>query len=75
MGHAENQARGFQRALNDYLRSTGQDPEQGTRKIADLLERIDAEPLPTLAGRKLTQTLARHRHHPAALQQGRAGRR
>ncbi|MBD0422298.1 alpha/beta fold hydrolase [Streptomyces sp. TRM S81-3] len=59
MGHAENQTRGFQRALDDYLESTGQDPEQGSRKIADLLERIDSEPLPTSSpGRKLTQTLA-----------------
>jgi pimeloyl-ACP methyl ester carboxylesterase len=56
--HAENQARGFQRALDNYLRSTGQDPRQGTRKIADLLKRLDAEPLPTSSGRKLTQTLA-----------------
>ncbi|MEU9230513.1 alpha/beta hydrolase [Streptomyces massasporeus] len=59
VGHAQNQARGFQRALNGYLRSTGQDPEDGTRKIADLLRRIDARPLATGApGRKLTQTLA-----------------
>ncbi|MGW0815415.1 alpha/beta hydrolase [Streptomyces viridiviolaceus] len=59
MGHAENQTRGFQRALDDYLESTGQDPERGTRKIAALLDRIDAEPLPTSSpGRKLTQTLA-----------------
>ncbi|GAT81009.1 peptidase [Streptomyces sp. F-3] len=58
VGHARNQARGFQRALNGYLKSTGQDPEQGSRKIAALLERLDAEPLPTSSGRKLTQTLA-----------------
>ncbi|MCX4764830.1 alpha/beta hydrolase [Streptomyces sp. NBC_01275] len=58
VGHAENQARGFQRALDDYLKSTGQDPEQGSEKIADLLDRIDADPLPTSDGRKLTQTLA-----------------
>ncbi|MFD5744480.1 alpha/beta hydrolase [Streptomyces massasporeus] len=59
VGHAQNQARGFQRALNGYLKSTGQDPEDGTRKIADLLRRIDARPLETGApGRKLTQTLA-----------------
>ncbi|WP_367320955.1 alpha/beta hydrolase [Streptomyces sp. HUAS ZL42] len=58
VGHAENQTRGFQRALNDYLKSTGQDPERGTQKIADLLKRIDADPLPTSSGRKLTQTLA-----------------
>ncbi|MGW0910335.1 alpha/beta hydrolase [Streptomyces sp. NPDC002784] len=56
--HAKNQARGFQRALNNYLKSTGQDPEEGSRKIADLLERIDADPLPTSSKRKLTQTLA-----------------
>ncbi|MEU6401340.1 alpha/beta hydrolase [Streptomyces sp. NPDC046985] len=58
VGHAENQTRGFQRALNDYLTSTGQDPERGTRKIADLVRRLDADPLPASAGRKLTQTLA-----------------
>ncbi|MEU6541142.1 alpha/beta hydrolase [Streptomyces sp. NPDC047000] len=58
VGHAENQAKGFQRALDDYLRSTGQNPEQGSRKIADLLKRLDTTPLPTSSGRKLTQTLA-----------------
>jgi pimeloyl-ACP methyl ester carboxylesterase len=58
VGHAENQARGFQRALDDYLKSTGQAPAQGSRKIADLLKRLDARPLPTSSGRKLTQTLA-----------------
>ncbi|MFD9437275.1 alpha/beta hydrolase [Streptomyces sp. NPDC060006] len=58
VGHAENQARGFQRALEDYLKSTGQDPEEGSRKIADLLKRIDSEPLPTSGGRDLTQQLA-----------------
>ncbi|WP_411150300.1 alpha/beta hydrolase [Streptomyces sp. A30] len=58
VGHAKNQARGFQRALDDYLKSTGQDPEQGSQKIADLLKEIDANPLPTSSGRELTQTLA-----------------
>jgi pimeloyl-ACP methyl ester carboxylesterase len=58
VGHAENQTRGFQRALDDYLKSTGQDPKQGTRKIANLVKRLDANPLPTSSGRKLTQTLA-----------------
>jgi pimeloyl-ACP methyl ester carboxylesterase len=58
VGHAENQTRGFQRALDDYLESTGQDPAEGSRKIAGLLGRLDAEPLPTSSGRKLTQTLA-----------------
>ncbi|MBK3624951.1 alpha/beta hydrolase [Streptomyces asoensis] len=58
VGHARNQARGFQRALDDYLESTGQDPAKGSRKIAALLDRIDSDPLPTSDGRKLTQTLA-----------------
>ncbi|MEV6191402.1 alpha/beta hydrolase [Streptomyces sp. NPDC051920] len=58
VGHAKNQTLGFQRALDDYLKSTGQDPKQGSRKIADLLKRIDANPLPTSGGRKLGQTLA-----------------
>ncbi|MFC9849393.1 alpha/beta hydrolase [Streptomyces sp. NPDC060223] len=59
VGHAKNQALGFQRALDNYLTSTGQDPEQGSQKIKDLLDRIDASPLPTSSsGRDLTQTLA-----------------
>ncbi|WP_155060740.1 alpha/beta hydrolase [Streptomyces blattellae] len=58
VGHAENQTRGFQRALDNYLKSTGQDPEEGSQEIADLLDRIDADPLPTSSGRELTQTLA-----------------
>jgi len=58
MGHAKNQTLGFQRALDDYFTSTGQDPEKGSRKIVDLLDRIDANPLPTSSGRKLTDTLA-----------------
>ncbi|MEV6735633.1 alpha/beta hydrolase [Streptomyces sp. NPDC051104] len=58
VGHAKNQALGFQRALDDYLRSTGQDPKQGSKEITELLRRIDAKPLPTSSGRELTQTLA-----------------
>ncbi|CAL9445828.1 alpha/beta hydrolase [Streptomyces sp. enrichment culture] len=59
VGHAKNQTRGFQTALDNYLKSTGRDPEQGSREIAELLDRIDAEPLPTSSsGRKLTQSLA-----------------
>ncbi|MEU9993520.1 alpha/beta hydrolase [Streptomyces sp. NPDC048045] len=58
VGQSENQARGFQRALDDYLKSTGQTPEQGSQKIVNLLRRIDAKPLPTSSGRTLTQTLA-----------------
>jgi pimeloyl-ACP methyl ester carboxylesterase len=56
--HTENQARGFQRALNNYLESTGQGAEEGTQKIVDLLKRLDANPLPTSSSRKLTETLA-----------------
>ncbi|WP_316775478.1 alpha/beta hydrolase [Streptomyces sasae] len=58
VGQEKNQAAGFQRALDDYLNSTGQDPDQGSRKIAGLLKRLDATPLPTSSGRKLTQSLA-----------------
>ncbi|MFE9019776.1 alpha/beta hydrolase [Streptomyces sp. NPDC007808] len=58
VGHAENQTRGFQRALDNYLKSTGQSAEGGTRKIVDLLRRIDANPLPTSSDRKLTEALA-----------------
>ncbi|MFF6917756.1 alpha/beta fold hydrolase [Streptomyces sp. NPDC012466] len=59
VGHAQNQAQGFQRALNGYLESTGQDPEEGSREIAGLLRRIDERPLATgTPGRKLTQALA-----------------
>ncbi|MFB7246979.1 alpha/beta hydrolase [Streptomyces populi] len=58
VGHAKNQTLGFQRALDDYLKSTGQDPKQGSRRIADLLKRIDAKPLPATGGRELGETLA-----------------
>ncbi|TPQ16035.1 alpha/beta hydrolase [Streptomyces sporangiiformans] len=58
VGHAKNQTRGFQRALDNYLKSTGQDPQEGSQKIADLLKKIDGKALPTSSGRKLTQTLA-----------------
>ncbi|MEU5192503.1 alpha/beta hydrolase [Streptomyces scabiei] len=58
VGHAKNQTLGFQRALDNYLKSTGQNPEAGTRKIEKLLKRIDAKPLATTSGRELTQTLA-----------------
>ncbi|MDX3308351.1 alpha/beta hydrolase [Streptomyces sp. NPDC054884] len=58
VGHAQNQARGFQRALEDYLTSTGQNPETGSARIAALLDRLDAHPLAGTDGRKLTQGLA-----------------
>ncbi|MET7366858.1 alpha/beta hydrolase [Streptomyces sp. NPDC005566] len=58
VGHARNQATGFQRALENYLEDRGQDPEAGTQRIAALLRRIDAAPLPTSSGRRLNETLA-----------------
>ncbi|MFJ8883501.1 alpha/beta hydrolase [Streptomyces sp. NPDC102402] len=58
VGHARNQATGFQRALENYLRDRGQDPAAGTRRIAELLERIDGDPLPTASGRELNESLA-----------------
>ncbi|MFE4455068.1 alpha/beta hydrolase [Streptomyces sp. NPDC056796] len=58
VGHARNQATGFQRALENYLKDRGEDPERGTRRIADLLERIDKDPLPTASGRELNESLA-----------------
>ncbi|GGV01611.1 alpha/beta hydrolase [Streptomyces spectabilis] len=59
VGHARNQARGFQRALENYLRSSGEVPGTGTRKIAALLRRLDAKPLRTSTpGRRLSESLA-----------------
>ncbi|MGW6058878.1 alpha/beta hydrolase [Streptomyces sp. NPDC055189] len=58
VGHAKNQARGFQRALENYLKSSGQDPKAGSQKIVRLLKRLDARPLPASGDRKLTQSLA-----------------
>ncbi|WP_405716455.1 MULTISPECIES: alpha/beta hydrolase [unclassified Streptomyces] len=58
IGHARNQATGFQRALENYLKDRGQDPKAGTQRIAKLLERIDRKPLPTRSGRELNDSLA-----------------
>lgn len=58
IGHARNQATGFQRALENYLKDRGQDPKAGTQRIARLLERIDKKPLPTTSGRELNESLA-----------------
>ncbi|MEV7280710.1 alpha/beta hydrolase [Streptomyces sp. NPDC093111] len=57
VGHARNQTIGFQRALDNYLKSTGQDPEAGTRRIVRLLERLDRRPL-AVGDRRLTESLA-----------------
>ncbi|CAM5466154.1 hypothetical protein SALBM311S_06432 [Streptomyces alboniger] len=48
-------------APNAYLKSTGQDPGRGSRKIADLLRRLDANPLPTASRRQLDAGLRLHR--------------
>ncbi|CAO0834406.1 hypothetical protein SMICM17S_05223 [Streptomyces microflavus] len=58
IGHARNQATGFQRALENYLKDRGQDPKAGSERIARLLARIDRKPLPTASGRELTESLA-----------------
>ncbi|MCP9957410.1 alpha/beta hydrolase [Streptomyces sudanensis] len=57
-GHARHQTTGFQRALNNYFASTGEDPAEGTARVARLLERLDERPLETRSGRKLTEGLA-----------------
>lgn len=56
-GHARNQTIGFQRALDNYLKSTGEDAKKGTARIARLLERLDGDPLP-VGDRQLTDSLA-----------------
>ncbi|WP_329040416.1 alpha/beta hydrolase [Streptomyces sp. NBC_00178] len=58
VGHARNQATGFQRALENYFRDRGQDPGAGTRRTAALLRRLDTDPLPTSSGRELSESLA-----------------
>jgi pimeloyl-ACP methyl ester carboxylesterase len=60
------QARGFQRALDAYLRYCidkggcvlGNTVEQGAERLRQLLEQIDQHPLPTRSGRELTEGLA-----------------
>ncbi|GAB2784398.1 alpha/beta hydrolase [Streptomyces daliensis] len=62
-----DQAKGFQLALDNYLAAcarkgeecpVGQDPEEAKRRITELLAQLDARPLPTDSGRKLTESLA-----------------
>ncbi|WP_370414753.1 alpha/beta hydrolase [Streptomyces fradiae] len=57
VGHARNQTIGFQRALDNYLTSTGQDPKDGTRRIVRLLEKLDKKPL-AVGDRELNDSLA-----------------
>ncbi|MFE5995368.1 alpha/beta hydrolase [Streptomyces sp. NPDC056454] len=58
IGHARNQATGFQRALENYLKDRGENPGAASERIARLLARIDRKPLPTASGRELTESLA-----------------
>lgn len=58
VGHARNQTTGFQRALENYLKDRGQDPEAGSARIARMLAKLDKKPLPTDSGRMLTESLA-----------------
>lgn len=58
VGHARNQALGFQRALENYYRSRGIGAQAGTARVVRLLDRLDHEPLPTGTGRRLTESLA-----------------
>jgi pimeloyl-ACP methyl ester carboxylesterase len=63
---AEVQAKGFETALRAYVASCvdkgdcflGDSVDEGIGKIQDLLEQTDADPLPTSAGRDLTEGLA-----------------
>ncbi|MGI5348987.1 alpha/beta hydrolase [Streptomyces sp. CA-250714] len=61
------QTSGFQLALDNFLKHctargeecpVGEDPEEGRQRITDLLADLDAEPMPTDSGRKLTEALA-----------------
>ncbi|MFC7304988.1 alpha/beta hydrolase [Streptomyces monticola] len=55
---ALGQVKGFQHALDNFLKSEGKDPRQGTRDIAKLLDGLDDKPLPTATGRGVTKNLA-----------------
>ncbi|RFU84919.1 alpha/beta hydrolase [Streptomyces triticagri] len=58
IGHARNQTRGFQRALDNFLKADGQKPAAGSAEIATLLKRIDDKPLPATGDRELNESLA-----------------
>ncbi|KIZ17537.1 alpha/beta hydrolase [Streptomyces natalensis] len=64
---ALGQAKGFQLALNNYMKDcatkgsgcpTGKGGAEGNQKLAALLKKLDKHPLPTKGGRKLTQDQA-----------------
>ncbi|MEU6983253.1 alpha/beta hydrolase [Streptomyces sp. NPDC046324] len=56
-GHARNQTIGFQRALDNYFKSTGVSSAEGTARTVRLLEGLDREPL-RVGDRRLTEGLA-----------------
>ncbi|MDT9688299.1 alpha/beta hydrolase [Streptomyces sp. P9(2023)] len=56
-GHARNQTIGFQRALDNYFKSTGEGPAAGNARIVRLLAKLDRAPL-AVGDRKLTDGLA-----------------
>ncbi|RII16139.1 Carboxylesterase A precursor [Streptomyces sp. YIM 130001] len=58
IGHSKNQTRGFQRALENFLKAGGQKPDEGSADIAALLKRIDRKPLPATGDRELNESLA-----------------
>lgn len=58
VGHARNQALGFQRAMDNYFKSRDISAKDGTARVVKLLDRLDREPMPAGDGRKLTQGLA-----------------
>ncbi|MBQ1161981.1 alpha/beta fold hydrolase [Streptomyces sp. A73] len=62
-----SQTSGFQLALENFLKHcaeageecpVGEDPAKAGQRITDLLADLDAEPMPTDSGRKLTESLA-----------------
>ncbi|MEO3975893.1 alpha/beta hydrolase [Streptomyces sp. CAU 1734] len=58
VGGARNQVIGFQRSLENYFASRGVSAEDGTARVAKLLEELDRKPIPTDTGRTLTEGLA-----------------
>ncbi|MCW2806221.1 MAG: alpha/beta hydrolase [Marmoricola sp.] len=62
------QARGFETALRAYLQDCvdkgacvlGDSVDAGARRISQFLDQVDAQPLPTSSGRKLTEGLAQY---------------
>lgn len=67
LGRSLGQTKGFQLALENFTKDCaakgeecplGEDPEEGEKKIADLLAQLDKKPMPAAPGRKLTESFA-----------------